>query len=77
MTAPETTDENLKLALRRVVLLRETGPKSAVWHRARVQMIWRLHQLIEQQKLQQSDFKSQESEGRNGSSNSLADTSEV
>jgi hypothetical protein len=30
------------------VLLRETGPKSAAWHRARVRTIWRLHRLLEQ-----------------------------
>jgi hypothetical protein len=35
-------------SLRRVVLLRETGPKSAAWHRARVRTIWRLHRLLEQ-----------------------------
>lgn len=35
-------------ALRRVILLRETGPKSAAWHRARMQTIWRLHHLIDQ-----------------------------
>lgn len=34
-------------SLRRVVLLRETGPKSAAWHRARAQTIWRLHRLLE------------------------------
>lgn len=37
----------LNAALRRVVLLRETGPKSAAWHRARVQTIWRLHSLLD------------------------------
>lgn len=37
---------DLRGSLRRVVLLRETGPKSAAWHRARVRTIWRLHQLI-------------------------------
>ncbi len=36
----------LTAALRRVVLLKETGPKSAAWHRARVRTIWRLHSLI-------------------------------
>jgi hypothetical protein len=38
----------LNAALRRVVLLKETGPKSAAWHRARVQTIWRLHRLLDQ-----------------------------
>jgi hypothetical protein len=36
----------LSESLRRVVLLRETGPKSAAWHRARAHTIWRLHELI-------------------------------
>jgi hypothetical protein len=39
----------LTQSLRRVVLLRETGPKSAAWHRARAQTIWRLHRMLEQQ----------------------------
>jgi hypothetical protein len=47
-TAAITRSEHLGQALRRVVLLRETGPKSAAWHRARVQTIWRLHRLLEQ-----------------------------
>jgi uncharacterized coiled-coil DUF342 family protein len=40
----------LNAALRRVVLLRETGPKSAAWHRARVQTIWRLHKQLERER---------------------------
>lgn len=39
----------LESSLQRVVLLRETGPKNAAWHRARVRTIWRLHRLLEQQ----------------------------
>ncbi|NTU79887.1 MAG: hypothetical protein HGA45_10865 [Chloroflexales bacterium] len=46
---PETREERLSLALRRVVLLRETGPKSAAWHRARVETIWRLHRLLDEE----------------------------
>jgi hypothetical protein len=41
-------EHKLNGALRRVVLLKETGPKSAAWHRARVRTIWRLHRLIAQ-----------------------------
>ncbi len=37
---------HLAHTLQQVVLLRETGPKSAAWHRARVQMIWRLHRML-------------------------------
>lgn len=43
----ETRGARLGGSLRRVVLLRETGPKSAAWHRARVRTIWRLHRLLE------------------------------
>jgi hypothetical protein len=39
----------LTQSLRRVVLLRETGPKSAAWHRARAETIWRLHRMLERQ----------------------------
>ncbi len=34
--------------VRQLVLMKETGPKSAAWHRARVQTIWRLHRKLEQ-----------------------------
>lgn len=44
---PVTRKASLRRSLRRVVLLRETGPKSAAWHRARVATIWRLHRLLE------------------------------
>lgn len=46
----EQTDSAARLngSLRRVVLLKETGPKSAAWHRARVRTIWRLHRLIDE-----------------------------
>jgi hypothetical protein len=44
---PVTREAGLRRSLRRVVLLRETGPKSAAWHRARVATIWRLHRLLE------------------------------
>ncbi len=45
---PETSRSRLRGLLRRVVLLRETGPKSAAWHRARAATIWRLHRMIDQ-----------------------------
>lgn len=34
--------------MRRLILMRETGPKSQAWHAARKQMIWRLHRELEQ-----------------------------
>jgi hypothetical protein len=43
---PTPREEQLSNALRRAILLRETGPKSAAWHRARMQTIWRLHRLL-------------------------------
>ncbi len=44
---PSTAREDqIQQALRQVILLRETGPKSAAWHRVRLQTIWRLHRLL-------------------------------
>ncbi len=51
----ENRHTRLTQALRRVVLLRETGPKSAAWHRARAQTIWRLHHLIEEVEQEQQE----------------------
>ena len=31
----------LRRQLQQLILLRETGPKSAAWHQARTRMIWR------------------------------------
>ncbi len=36
----------LRTALQRIVLLRETGPKSAAWHQARIKTMWRLQQQL-------------------------------
>ncbi len=44
----DTEANQLRDTVRRLVLMKETGPKSAAWHRARVQMIWRLHRKLEQ-----------------------------
>ncbi len=38
--------EQLQRQLRQLILLRETGPKSAAWHAARARMIWRLHEEL-------------------------------
>lgn len=35
-------DDQLRRQIRQLILLRETGPKSAAWHAARAQLIWRL-----------------------------------
>lgn len=42
-------------AVRRLVLMKETGPKSAAWHRARVRTIWRLHRALEQRADRETD----------------------
>ena len=40
--------QRLRDQIRKLVLMKETGPKSAAWHRARVGTIWRLHQQLSQ-----------------------------
>jgi len=35
--------EKIVSRTRQLILMRETGPKSARWHAARVKLIWRLH----------------------------------
>jgi hypothetical protein len=47
--ADDSRRGRLTTSLRTVVLLRETGPKSAAWHRARAQTIWRLHRMLDRQ----------------------------
>jgi uncharacterized coiled-coil DUF342 family protein len=46
--------ERLRSQIRKLVLMKETGPKSAAWHRARVQTIWRLHRQLEAAEAAQS-----------------------
>jgi hypothetical protein len=43
---PGADADRLEDTVRQLVLMKETGPKSAAWHRARVSMIWRLHRRI-------------------------------
>lgn len=45
----QTRTDYLNAALQRLILLRETGPKSTSWQRARKEAIWRLHALLEAQ----------------------------
>ena len=40
--------KRLQSQIRQLILLRETGPKSAAWHAARARMIWRLHDELKQ-----------------------------
>ncbi len=48
--------EQLRIRLRQLILLRETGPKSAAWHAARTRLIWRLHDEIKsEEQLERGD----------------------
>jgi hypothetical protein len=38
--------ERLRGRVRQLILMRETGPKRAGWHQARMRLIWRLHDQI-------------------------------
>ncbi len=40
------TAEHLRRQIRQLILLRETGPKSAAWHAARARLIWRLQDEV-------------------------------
>ncbi len=44
--SPAQRRAELRIALQRLALLRETGPKSAAWHRARMKTMWRLQQQL-------------------------------
>lgn len=46
MIRPDAT--KLRLRVRQLILMRETGPKSAAWHMARMRLIWNLHDRIKQ-----------------------------
>lgn len=47
--------KRLQSQIRQLILLRETGPKSAAWHAARARMIWRLHDELKQAEGQEVD----------------------
>ncbi len=36
----------LDAQIQALILMKETGPKSAAWHRARVRTLWRLQQQV-------------------------------
>jgi hypothetical protein len=38
--------ERLRTQIHQLILLRETGPKSAGWHAARARLIWRLQEEL-------------------------------
>jgi hypothetical protein len=40
--------DRLHARLRQLILMRETGPKRAAWHEARMRLIWRLHDELRQ-----------------------------
>ncbi|GAB4170976.1 MAG: hypothetical protein Fur005_32640 [Roseiflexaceae bacterium] len=43
---PPSRPELLRLRVRQLILMRETGPKRPAWHRERMRLIWRLHDQI-------------------------------
>jgi hypothetical protein len=43
---PEERKDVLRRRVRQLILMRETGPKRAAWHEARLRLIWRLHDVI-------------------------------
>lgn len=47
--------KRLQSQIRQLILLRETGPKSAAWHAARARMIWRLHDELKQAEEPEAD----------------------
>jgi len=47
-TAFEARIATITARTRQLILMRETGPKRPGWHRARVQLIWRLHDALHQ-----------------------------
>ena len=46
---PSSNQERLRVRLRQLILMRETGPKRAAWHAARARLIWRLHAEIQRE----------------------------
>jgi hypothetical protein len=45
-STPSVQTERLHHLAHQLILMRETGPKSAAWHRARTRMLWRLQRQI-------------------------------
>lgn len=58
-SARDAETQHIEATLHQLILMRETGPKSAAWHRARVQMLWRLQRAIDQRRLQQAEQRDQ------------------
>lgn len=46
--------ERLRQQIRQLILLRETGPKSAAWQAARSQLIWRLQAQLKRAEQQEA-----------------------
>jgi hypothetical protein len=47
--------ERLRQQIRQLVLLRETGPRSAAWQAARARLIWRLQGELEREGAAEDD----------------------
>lgn len=41
--SPAERIAHLRYRIHQLILMRETGPKRAGWHEARMRLIWRLH----------------------------------
>jgi hypothetical protein len=52
---PPNRKERLRGRVRQLILMRETGPKRAGWHQARMRLIWRLHDQIRDEDRSESD----------------------
>jgi hypothetical protein len=48
---PKTRLEALRAQLHQLILMRETGPKRPTWHAARMRLIWRLHDQIAREQI--------------------------
>lgn len=58
-SAPDAETKHIEETVHQLILMRETGPKSAKWHRARVQAIWRLQRMIDQRRSQHAEQRDQ------------------
>ena len=52
---PGDRKERLRARVRQLILMRETGPKSAAWHAARTRLIWRLHDELRREEASRAD----------------------
>lgn len=63
----EPNPDKLRLRVRQLILMRETGPKSSAWHRARMHLIWKLHDRIHYAEQQEKPSARDENTGETSS----------